>query len=83
MKDDEGLNAHLLSRAAEKKEVYLGGSDQALPKTQLVQLLKTYSRYEEWLDRQSAKGIPKPLIEKLVNLYSTRKLALMEPDERN
>jgi DNA gyrase subunit B len=82
VKDDEGLNAHLLARAAEKKEVYLGGSDQPLPKTQLVQLLKTYSRYEEWLDRQSAKGIPKPLVEKLVNLYSTRKLALMEADKR-
>jgi len=82
VKDAEGLNAHLLARAAEKKEVYLGGSDQPLPKTQLVQLLKTYSRYEEWLDRQSTKGIPKPLIEKLVNLYTTRKLALMEPDQR-
>ena len=83
VKDAEGLNAHLLARSAEKKEVYLGGLDQPLPKTQLVQLLKTYSRYEEWLDRQSTKGIPKPLIEKLVNLYSTRKLALMEPDQRD
>ena len=82
VKDDEGLNAHLLSRAAEKKEVYLGGSDQALPKTQLVQLLKSYSRYEEWLDRQSARGLPKVLIEQLVTIYSVRKLALLEPDEQ-
>ncbi len=82
VKDDEGLNAHLLSRAAEKKEVYLGGSDQALPKTQLVQLLKSYSRYEEWLDRQSARGLPKALIEQLVTIYSVRKLALLEPDEQ-
>jgi DNA gyrase subunit B len=83
VKDDDGLNAYLLSRAAEKKEVYLGGSDHALPKTQLIQLLKTYSRYEEWLERQSTKGIPKALIEKLVSIYSTRKLALLEQNERS
>jgi DNA gyrase subunit B len=82
VKDDEGLNAHLLLRAAEKKEVYLGGSNQALPKTQLVQLLKTYSRYEEWLDRQSAKGLPKALMEQLVTIYGVRKMALLEPDEQ-
>jgi len=82
VKDDEGLNAHLLQRAAEKKEVFLNGSDQALPKTQLVQLLKDFSRYEEWLNRQSSKGIPKALIEQLVNSYTFRKMALLEPDER-
>jgi DNA gyrase subunit B len=80
VKDDEGLSAHLLARAADKREVYLAGSDQPLPKTQLVHLLKTYSRYEEWLNRQSVKGIPKPLLERLVTVYSTRKLALMEPE---
>ncbi len=82
VKDDEGLNAHLLTRAAEKKEVYLSGSDQALPKTQLVQLLKAFSRYEEWLDRQSSKGLPKTLIELLVSIYALRKPAELEPDER-
>jgi DNA gyrase subunit B len=82
VKDDEGLNAHLLQRAAEKKEVFLNGSDQALPKTQLVQLLKDFSRYEEWLNRQSSKGIPKALLEQLVNSYTFRKMALLEPDER-
>jgi DNA gyrase subunit B len=82
VKDDEGLNTHLLARAAEKKEVYLSGSDQALPKTQLVQLLKAFSRYEEWLDRQSSKGLPKTLIELLVSIYALRKPAELEPDER-
>jgi DNA gyrase subunit B len=82
VKDDEGLNAHLLSRAAEKKEVYLSGSEQALPKTQLVQLLKAFSRYEEWLDRQCSKGLPKALIEKLVNIHTVHKATLLEPDER-
>jgi len=81
VKDDDGLDTHLLARAAEKKEVYLGGSDQPLPKSQLVQLLKAFSRYEDWLDRQSGKGIPKPLVEKLVEIYSTRKLASMERDK--
>ena len=82
VKDAEGLNAHLLSRAAEKKEVYVSGSDQALPKMQLVHLLKAFARYEEWLDRQSSKGIPKALMEKLVSTYTLRKLALLEPEER-
>ncbi|HQN18110.1 MAG TPA: DNA gyrase subunit B, partial [Syntrophobacteraceae bacterium] len=35
----------------------------------------------DWLDRQSGKGIPKPLVEKLVEIYSTRKLASMERDK--
>jgi DNA gyrase subunit B len=82
VKDDDGLNTYLLSRAADKKEVYLGGSDQALPKTQLVQLLKTYSRYEEWLDRQTGKGVPKALIEQLVRIDSMHKLAPLDQEER-
>jgi DNA gyrase subunit B len=82
VKDDEGLNAHLLSRAAEKKEVTLSGSDQALPKTQLVHLLKAFSRYEEWLERQCSKGLPKALIEELLNIHTVHKAALLEPEER-
>ena len=81
VKDDEGLNSYVLSRAVDKKEVYLGGNEQALPKTQLIQLLKTYSRYEEWLELQAGKGIPKALIEDLVRIYSTRKLAVAEHGE--
>ena len=81
VKDDEGLNTYVLSRAVEKKEVYVGGLDQALPKTQLIQLLKTYSRYEEWLERQAGKGLPKALIEDLVRIYTTRKLASLEQSE--
>ena len=49
---------------------------------QLVHLLKAFARYEEWLDRQSSKGIPKALMEKLVSTYTLRKLALLEPEER-
>lgn len=81
VKDDEGLNSYVLSRAVEKKDVYLGGSDQPLPRTQLIQLLKTFSRYEEFLDRQAGKGIPKGLIEDLLRIHSQRRLASLEPGE--
>ena len=81
VKDDDGLNTYVLSRAVEKKEVYLGGSDQPLPKSQLIQLLKTFSRYEEFLERQAEKGLSKGLIEDLVRIYSTRKLTSLEQSE--
>ena len=81
VKDEEGLNTYVLSRAVEKKEVYLGGSEQALPRTQLIQLLKTFSRYEEFLERQAEKGLPKGLIEELVRIYSLRKLTILEQSE--
>lgn len=81
IKDNEALDTFILNRVAEKKEVFLSGSQTPLPGVQLIQLLKTFSRYEEWLDRQVAKGIPKVLVEDLVGIFSTQKLVPSEVTE--
>jgi DNA gyrase subunit B len=81
IKDNEAFSAFLLNRATEKKEVFLKGSDTSLPRLQLIQLLKNYSRYDEWLSRQAAKGVPKVLMEDLVKIFNQRRLSCSEPDE--
>ncbi len=81
MKDDESLNAYLLSRAADKKEVFLPASGSPIPPEQLIQLMKTFSRYEDWLERQSQKGVPKELIELVIKIYSIHKLSPGDSEE--
>jgi DNA gyrase subunit B len=41
-------------------------------------LLRTYSRYEEWLNRQTLKGIPRKLLEHIVRIYSVHGLGVMD-----
>lgn len=81
MKDDESLDAYLLSRAADKKQVFLAGSAKPLPPEQLIQLMRAYSRYKDWLERQSQKGVPRDVIEHVIRIYSMRKLSPSEHEE--
>jgi DNA gyrase subunit B len=69
LKDDDSLNAFLLKRASEKKQVLLPGREEPLAPEQLTGLLKTFSRYEEWLDRQAQKGMSKKLIEQIIRIF--------------
>jgi DNA gyrase subunit B len=75
LKDAEAFNTHLLKRAAQKKEVYLAGREGPLPPEELIQLLRVYSRFEEWLDRQSQKGMQKGLIEQVIKTFSSKALS--------
>jgi DNA gyrase subunit B len=79
LKDGDELNAFLLRRAGEKREVYLGGQDVPVVPDELIRLLKTYSRYEEWLDRQKRKGMPKGVVELVIKTFSALKLAPSDP----
>jgi DNA gyrase subunit B len=81
LKDDEGLNSFLLSRAVEKRQVLLSGSDKPLSSVHLIQLLKTFSRYDEWLDRQTLKGIPRRLLEQIIRIFSTHGFSTADPGE--
>ncbi len=69
LKDNDGLNAFLLKRASEKKQVILPGSPQPLLPEQLTQLLRQFSRYDDWLERQAQKGISKKLIEEMIHIF--------------
>ena len=75
LKDDEELNAFLLKRAAERKEVILPGHQQPLASERLIELMKTFSRYNDWLERQSKKGVFRSLLEKLIQTFSEKKLS--------
>ncbi|MGV8074071.1 MAG: DNA topoisomerase (ATP-hydrolyzing) subunit B [Syntrophobacteraceae bacterium] len=75
IKDEEAMNALLLARAVEKKSVYLPDCESPLPSEQLIQLLKVFSRYEEWLERQSGKGMQKELLEEVIRVFSTGQLS--------
>jgi DNA gyrase subunit B len=75
IKDNEAMNAFLLTRAVEKKSVYLHGHESPLPSEQLIHLLKVFSRYEEWLERQNQKGMPKGLVEQVIKTFSTGQLS--------
>ena len=75
MKDDEELNAFLLKRASDRKEVILPEQQEPLPSERLIELMKTFSRYEDWLERQSKKGIHKGLLEKVIQTFSENNLS--------
>jgi DNA gyrase subunit B len=80
LKDEEDLNALLLRRAVEKREVYLPEREGALPPEQLIGLMQTFSRYEELLERQSQRGTPRRLIEEVIKTVSKNRLVLADPD---
>jgi DNA gyrase subunit B len=75
LKDDEELNALLLRRAADRKEVILPEQPEALSPTLLIELMKTFSRYEDWLERQSKRGFNKKLLEKVIQTFSEKDLS--------
>ena len=70
LKDEEGLKTFLLDRAADKKKVFLPGQDTPVPSDQLIALLKVFSRYDEWLDRESQRGMSKGLIEQVIRIFA-------------
>ncbi|MCK8600949.1 DNA topoisomerase (ATP-hydrolyzing) subunit B [Desulfoferrobacter suflitae] len=78
MKDDEELNAFLLQRATNRKEVFLPSQGEPLPAERLIELMKTFARYDEWLERQSKKGIHKGLLEKVIETFSEQRLSPTE-----
>ncbi len=80
LKDEDELNAFLLKRAVEKREVYLSGQGGPLPSEQLIQLMKTFSRYEELLERQSQRGIPGKLMEEILKIASENRLSMSNTD---
>ncbi len=75
MKDEEELNAFLLERAVGKKQVYLAQSEEALAPEHLIRLSKKFSRYEDWLERQSQRGIQKGLLEAVIKIFNVRRLS--------
>ncbi|MCU0573127.1 MAG: DNA topoisomerase (ATP-hydrolyzing) subunit B [Syntrophobacteraceae bacterium] len=75
LKDDEAMNAYLLTRAAEKKAITFAGSEQPLTPRELIRLLKVFNKYDEWLDRQSRKGTPKRLLEQVIRVFGARELS--------
>ncbi len=81
LKDDDSLNAFLLKRASERKQVFLPGREAPLPPEELTGLLKTYSKYEEWLDRQAQRGISKKLLEQTIQIFDENRLD--EQDSQN
>ncbi len=81
LKDDDGLNAFLLKRASEKKQVFLPGRDVPLPPEELIGLLKTFSRYEEWLDRQAQRGMSKQLLEQTIRIFDENQLEEDDPQQ--
>ena len=80
LKDEESLDAFLLSRAVAKREIYLETQADSVPSDQLIQLMKTFSRYEELLDRQVQKGMPRELVEEVVKIISAQELSPTEGD---
>lgn len=78
LKDEEELSVYLLKRATDKQEVYLSGAEKPLDSEQLDHLLKIFSRYEDWLERQSKKGIHKGVLEEIVRFFSVSKRSSAE-----
>ena len=78
LKDEEGMNAFLLKRAAEKKKVFLRGTEEPVTPGRLVQLLKVFLRYEEWLDRQAQKGMSKKLLDLVIRIFDESRLDPMD-----
>ncbi len=79
LKDEDSLNALLLKRASEKKQVFLPGSGEPLPPEQLIGLLKTFSRYDEWLERQAQKGMSKKLLDQIIRIFDENGLEDEDP----
>ncbi len=68
LKDETELDVFLISRAVEKVRVYLDGSEEPLKKEELIHLMKTYARFQDWLDRLARKGIRKDLLKALTDI---------------
>lgn len=74
LKDDESMNAFLLTRAVDKRSVLLPDREEPLASEQLISLLKIFTRYDEWLGRQSQKGMKKGLVEEVIRIFGAQNL---------
>jgi DNA gyrase subunit B len=81
LKDDDSLNAFLLKRASEKKQVLLPGREEPLLPEQLISLLRTFTRYEEWLERQAQKGMSQKLMELVIRIFDENGLEEVDPQQ--
>jgi DNA gyrase subunit B len=75
LKDPEELRGHLLARAVEKQEVTLPDADAPIPSEDLMVLMKTYSRFEDLLDRQGKKGMPTEILNQVIEILGSRGLS--------
>jgi len=80
LKDDDSLDAFLLKRASEKKKLLVPGRDEPLPPEELISLLKTFSKYEQWLERQAQKGMSKKLLEQIIRIFDENRLDEADPE---
>jgi DNA gyrase subunit B len=81
LKDDDGLNTLLLKRASEKKQVFLPGRDEPLAPEHLIGLLRTFSRYEEWLERQVQRGMSKKLLDQIIRIFDENAMEDADPQQ--
>ncbi|SHF09794.1 DNA gyrase subunit B [Desulfacinum infernum DSM 9756] len=75
LKDESDLDVFLISRAVEKHQVFLGDSPQPVEPRELVRLMKSYGRFQDWLERLSRKGIRKGLLSTLTGILRSLDLA--------
>ena len=81
LKDEDAMDAYLVARAVEKRKICLPESDMPLPSDQLIQLMKTFTRYEEWLDRQASRGLPKDLLEQVIHVCCLNRISSPESEK--
>ena len=81
LKDEDALDAFLVARAVEKRKICLPESDMPLPSDQLIQLMKTFTRYEEWLERQTLRGMPKDLLEQVIHACCLNRISSPEAEK--
>jgi DNA gyrase subunit B len=74
IKDEEGLNQHLLKRISEKERVYLDDGEE-ISNNKLMSLLNSAIRFYENLERLSKKGYSRRLVEFLVSTGAKDKTA--------
>jgi DNA gyrase subunit B len=78
LKDIDSLDTYLLERAVEKTQVYVSGDGGPIPSDELLKLLKVFSHYEDLLERQSKKGIPKDLLDRIVRIFCAKNLSPLD-----
>jgi len=75
LRDEEEMAVFLVQRAVDKHRVFLEGREEPISSDELVRLMKVFSRYEDWLDRQSLKGIRKRLLERVIEIIGLEGLS--------
>jgi len=80
LKDELAMELYLVQRATDSQEVYLSGHREPVSGEELERLLKTFSRYEDQLDRQSKKGVRKDLLERLIRIFAEDRFSAADPE---